>query len=90
MVYIVRISFGGVIVLDPRVIHTCIGRESEATTSLHLASCMYTIGRAHGACGQLGLEGEEQGEDHKEREGRARGAYGLLIFFFQPRCFHFH
>jgi hypothetical protein len=88
MVYTVRVSFGGVIALDPHVMHTCMEREREASTSLRLAPCMDAIGRAHGARGQLGLEGGEQGEDHKER-GKSKRCLWATHLFFPTEMFPF-
>ena len=76
MVYAVRVPFGGVAAQDPRVIHTCMGREREKlarVTSALLASCM------DDAMAELvelvGSSGWTEGSRAKTtgREGRARG-----------------
>ena len=45
--------------------HRMGGRESYERSSCFMRE---RHGRARGARGQLGLEGEEQGEGHRERE----------------------
>ena len=69
-------SFACAVAQGPRIIYTCMGWERE---SYERSSCFMRErhGRARGACGQLGLEGEVQGEGHGEKR-RARGCSELL------------
>ena len=76
MVYAVRVPFGGVAAQDPRVIHTCMGREREKlarVTSALLASCMAdAMAELVELVSSSGWTEGKQGEDHREG-GKSEG-----------------